>query len=232
MKTLIGIPTYNEDLNILEIYRKIRKIDKKSDILFIDDNSNDGTITKIKKIKLKDKKIYLKIRPKKLGIGSAHKDIIIYSYKKKYSLLITLDADGTHDPIYIPTMKKKIYDQDIIITNRFYYKDSLKSWTFIRKFITYTRHYLISILLSLEFDTSGAFRLYNLKNINLNDLIKAKHNGYSFFWESIFILKKKGYRIFEIPIKMKTRAYGSSKINFKEVLSAIFYLLYIFLKKK
>ena len=89
MKTLIGIPTYNEDLNILEIYRKIRKIDKKSDILFIDDNSNDGTIIKIKKIKLKDKKIYLKIRPKKLGIGSAHKDIIIYSYKRKYSLLIT-----------------------------------------------------------------------------------------------------------------------------------------------
>ena len=44
MRTLIGIPTLNESFNVKNIYKKIRKIDKKSDILFIDDNSKDGTI--------------------------------------------------------------------------------------------------------------------------------------------------------------------------------------------
>ena len=64
MKTLVGIPTLNEKLNILKIYKKIRKFDKKKDILFLDDNSKDGTIEEVKKIIKKDKKVFLKIRKK------------------------------------------------------------------------------------------------------------------------------------------------------------------------
>ena len=231
MKTLIGIPTLNEKLNVTKIYSKIRKIYKKSDILFFDDNSKDGTIEEIKKIIKRDKKVYLKIRKKKSGIGSAHKEIIKYSYKNKYILLITMDADGTHDPKYISKMLKKINTSDVVITNRFYYKNSISSWPIIRRIVTYSRHYLINILLSIKFDTSGAFRIYKIKKLNLEDLISARHNGYSFFWESIYILLKKKYKISEIPIRMQKRTYGSSKINFYEIVSAIFYLFYIFLKR-
>ncbi len=231
MKTLVGIPTLNEKLNILKIYKKIRKFDKKKDILFLDDNSKDGTIEEVKKIIKKDKKVFLKIRKKKLGIGSAHKDIIKYSYKKKYFLLITMDADGTHDPKYILKMLKRIKNKDVIITNRFYYKNSISSWPVIRRIITYSRHYLINYLLSIKFDTSGAYRIYKLKKIKIKDLLSAKHNGYSFFWESIYVLLKKNYKIDEIPIRMQQRTYGSSKINFYEIVSAILYLFYIYLKK-
>ena len=101
MKTLIGIPTLNEKLNVSIIYKKIRKFDKKSDILFFDDNSKDGTNEEIKKIISKDSKVFLKTRLNKFGIGSAHKEIIKYSFKKKYLILITMDADGTHEPKYI-----------------------------------------------------------------------------------------------------------------------------------
>ncbi len=231
MKTLIGIPTLNEKLNITKIYSKIRKIYKKCDILFFDDNSKDGTIEEIKKIIKRDKKVYLKIRKKKFGIGSAHKEIIKYSFKNKYILLITMDADGTHDPKYIFKMLKKINTSDVVITNRFYYKNSISSWPVIRRIITYSRHYLINILLSIKFDTSGAFRIYKIKKLNLKDLLSARHNGYSFFWESIYILLKKKYKISEIPIRMQKRTYGSSKINFYEIISAIFYLFFIFFKR-
>lgn len=231
MKTLIGIPTLNEKLNVSIIYKKIRKFDKKSDILFFDDNSKDGTIEEIKKIISKDNKVFLRTRLNKFGIGSAHKEIIKYSFKKKYLILITMDADGTHDPKYMSQMLKKIEFSDVVITNRFYYPDSIKSWPLTRKIITYTRHFLINFLLSINFDTSGAYRVYKLSKIKLFDLMKAKHNGYSFFWESIYILLKNNYRISEIPILMKKRTYGSSKINFYEIISAIFYLFYIFFKK-
>ncbi len=142
-----------------------------------------------------------------------------------------MDADGTHEPKYISQMLKKIKFSDVVITNRFYYPDSIKSWPLIRKVITYTRHFLINFLLSISFDTSGAYRVYKLRKIKLSDLMKAKHNGYSFFWESIYILLKNNYRISEIPILMKKRTYGSSKINFYEIISAIFYLFYIFFKR-
>lgn len=231
MKTLIGIPTLNEKLNVHIIYNKIRKYDKKSDILFFDDNSKDGTIEEIKKIIVKDDKVFLKKRLNKQGIGSAHKEIIKYSFKKKYYILITMDADGSHDPKYMSKMMKKMEFSDVVITNRFYYSGSIKSWTLIRKVITYTRHFLINFLLSINFDTSGAYRVYNLSKIKLIDLLKAKHNGYSFFWESLFILIKKKYKVSEIPIRMQKRTYGSSKINFYEIISAIVYLFFIFFKK-
>ena len=62
-------------------------------------------------------------------------------------------------------------------------------------------------------------------------IIQAKDNGYSFFWESIFILYKKKYSIHEIPIKLPYRSIGSSKMRIKDILFALIYLLIIYLKK-
>ena len=96
-KYLILIPTYNEIKNIKYIVNKINKnLNLNYDILFIDDNSTDGTKQILKK--LKSKKIKLINREKRLGIGSAHKDGIKYGYKKRYNFIISLDCDGTHDP--------------------------------------------------------------------------------------------------------------------------------------
>ena len=96
-------------------------------VLFIDDNSNDGTQEILKRIK--NKKIFYIFRNKKLGIGSAHKFGIKIGYKDKYRYIITLDCDGTHDPIYINKMinilnKKKF---DLISTNRFLKNNSLNA---------------------------------------------------------------------------------------------------------
>ena len=72
-RILTIIPVLNEVKNISPIVKKIKKINK-LDILFIDDNSKDGTVLNILKEKKKHKRIFLIRRPKKLGIGSAHKD--------------------------------------------------------------------------------------------------------------------------------------------------------------
>ena len=80
-------------------------------------------------------------------------------------------------------------------------------------------------------DISGAFRLYNVKSINLNDILLAKDNGYSFFWESIVILLKKKYRISEIPIILPTRRTGFSKMRIKDLFYALFHLFKIYFSK-
>jgi dolichol-phosphate mannosyltransferase len=94
--------------------------------------------------------------------------------------------------------------------------------------LTSFRHKLIKFILNVPIDSSGAFRCYNLKKIKLKDILNAKDNGYSFFWESIFILYKKKYSILEIPIYLPYRTIGSSKMEFKDIFKAIFYLLIIF----
>lgn len=231
-KILVIIPVLNEVKNIKPIVNKLKKIDK-FHILFIDDNSKDGTVANIIKEKKKYQNIFLIRRPKKLGIGSAHKDGLKWGYKKKYSIIITMDCDGTHNPIYINAMINLLYSQkiDLVSTNRFLQKNSLDDWSLWRKKLTTLRHYVIKLFLDIKFDSSGAYRCYNVNKIKLQDILDAQNNSYSFFWESIFILSKK-YKIKEIPIKLPGRLSGTSKMRLKDIFSAIIYLLKIFIKKR
>ena len=87
------------------------------------------------------------------------------------------------------------------------------------------------LFLNIKFDSSGAYRCYNIKKIKLQDILSAKNESYSFFWESIFILSKK-YKIREIPIKLPGRLSGSSKMRIKDIIFAVIYLIKIFLKKR
>ena len=233
-KTLIIVPVYNEEGNIKPLIKNIFKYLKKDkSILFVDDNSKDQTRLEIKECQKKYKKIFLKVRKFKLGIGSAHKYALKWAYEKNYKTIITMDCDGTHHPKYInqmiQTLKKKNFD--IISTNRFLKKNSLNGWSIWRKFLTTLRYVVINKLLNINFDSSGAFRCYDAKKVKLKDLLKAKNNSYSFFWESTFLLNKKNYKIFEIPIKLPARLLGSSKMEFKDIFSALSYLLLFYLRK-
>ena len=223
MKLLI-IPTLNERKNITTLFKKIRKIDQKIDILFVDDNSTDGTREEILYLKKRNKSIYFIFRPRKLGIGSAHKDGLKFAYKKKYKMILTMDADGTHNPKYIKNLIKYSSKYDLISTNRFKNKNSLIEWPVHRRFLTKIRFYLINILLNINYDSSGAYRCYNAKNIKLNDVLGAKNDGYSFFWESIYLLNKKKYSIKEIPIYLPYRKVGSSKMTMRDIVGSLFYL--------
>ena len=233
-KTLIIVPVYNEEGNIKPLIQNIFKYLKKNkSILFVDDNSKDKTRLEIQDCQKKYKKIFLKVRKFKLGIGSAHKFALKWGYKRKYETIITMDCDGTHHPKYIGQMIKVLAKKkfDIVSTNRFLKKNSLNDWNPWRKSLTTLRFVVINKLLDINLDSSGAFRCYNTKKVKLNDLLEAKNNSYSFFWESTFLLNKKNYKIFEIPIKLPARLLGSSKMEFKDIFAALSYLLMFYLRK-
>ena len=83
---------------ILNFYSdKLTTTNIRFDLLFIDDNSSDGSQEEIKDLAKNNQNINYIFRPKKMGIGSAHKDGFIWAYKKNYKIIITMDVDGTHD---------------------------------------------------------------------------------------------------------------------------------------
>ena len=221
----ILIPTLNEEKNISKIIKKIKKTNIKLDILFIDDNSNDNSQNIINQFKKNNKNIYSIFRNKK-GIGSAHKDGLKWCYKKKYSTVITMDCDGTHDPKYFKKMLILSKNYHLIITSRFLEKGSISDWPLTRKLITILRHILIKIFLNMSYDASGAFRCINTKKIKITDFLKIKSDGYTFFWESLFYFDRKNFLIAEIPVKLYYRKIGSSKMRIKD----IFYSLYCLVK--
>ena len=230
-KNLIIIPTFNEALNIKNLIIKIFRYQKKVDLLFIDDNSPDGTSKIIKKIKKKNRNIFLINRKNKLGIGSAHKVGLKWGFKKRYKKIITMDADGTHNPKYIKKFLNLSEKNHLVITNRFLRKNSMKDWPLLRILITNIRHRFVKLLLGMPYDSSGAFRCYNLSYVKIKDILNAKDNGYSFFWESLFVFYRKKYSIKEIPGILHARHLGSSKIRIGDIINAIYYLFKIYFTK-
>ena len=229
MRFLIVIPTLNENKNIGTIYKKIIKLYKKANILFIDDNSDDGSKEEILNLRKKDKKVNYVFRKKKLGIGSAHKLGIKIAKNNNYQYVCTMDCDGTHEPKSIKTMFRYIKKYNLIMTTRFKYKNSLKDWPLKRIIITKMRYYLVSFILGTKLDSSGGFRLYDLKKIKMKDIFLAKDNNYNFLWESAFILELKKYKITEIPIILQNRTLGSSKMSLKDIFYGLIYLMKVFI---
>jgi dolichol-phosphate mannosyltransferase len=227
MKTCLIIPTLNEEKNILRLFHNIKKTNHKLDLLFVDDNSSDQTQQLILVLKKKHKNINYLFRKKKIGIGSAHKDGIKYCYKKKYDLIITMDADGTHDPKYLGQLILKANIYDYVITSRYKKKNLLVDWPLFRKILTYTRHALVSVFLGMSYDASGAYRCFHTKKIKLKDILAAKNNDYAFFWELTYIIKKKNHSIYEVPVQLIYRKLGKSKMKIKHILFSLLYLFKI-----
>jgi SAM-dependent methyltransferase len=74
-------------------------------------------------------------------------------------------------------------------------------------------------------DATNAFRYYDLRRVprRLFDLVSSP--GYSFFFESLYVLHRNHFRIGEIPISLPNRTYGSSKMELREIRNSIRLLL-------
>jgi len=230
MKIIVAIPIINEKKNIAFLLSQIFNIKLNISVIFIDDNSNDGSKELIENLKKKNKKIFLKNRKKRYGIGSAHKFAIHWAKKKGFDYIITIDGDCTHNPSYITKIVKKLSSYQIVNMTRFHSKKLLKGWSFFRIFLTNFRFFLTRLFLNTTLDSSSGYRGYNLKKININDILSVKNNSYFFLIESLFLLERKNYMILELPNTLNPRRAGASKLTFSHLIDAIIGLLILFLK--
>ena len=227
IKICIVLPVLNEEENINKIFFKIKKLNIKLDILFIEDNSKDNTKKKILELNNENKNIFFIFRKKNFGIGSAHKQAIKWCYLRNYHYVITMDCDGTHNPKYIPRLLNAAKKYDLVITSRFKNADSIDDWPISRKFLTRIRFFITKIILKISYDASGAYRCFDTKKILLRDLINIKSNSYNYFIESIYDLNQKEYSIHEVPIKMPFRKLGKSKMSLKHIFVTLASLIRI-----
>ena len=226
---LVMLATYNEKNNITRMVNSISSLPIDCDILVVDDNSPDGTGKIVADMTKRSKRINLISRRGKLGVGSAHIEGIKYGYKNKYKKVLTLDCDFSHDPKLIPDILKLGKEFDIVTTNRFKKKEGLETWAIHRKLLTKVARFLIYLFLGTPYDSTGAYRLYNIHKIDIEVFKKIKSVSYSFFWESMYLLWKNNFSITEKAIALPARTYGSSKMKIKDIFSSLFFLFSFFI---
>ena len=150
-KILIFSATYNEVRNIENFLNSIEELNLALDILLIDDNSPDNTWKKIQEYSKNKENIHLIIRNKKEGLDTAHKIAYEYSIKNNYDLLITLDADLSHDPRMIPLFLKELETNAFVLGSRYIKggKNNMKKIRFLlsyygNKLIKFSTRYIVN----------------------------------------------------------------------------------------
>ncbi len=229
-RLLIFVPTYNEAENVEALFNHLRRLNIDADILFLDDNSPDGTGTIIDRIAAENSRVHTIHRAGKQGIGSAHAVGIRWAYEHGFQSLITMDCDFTHSPDRIPDFLAYAGEYEIVIGSRYLQAGSLSSWNLLRKALTRVGHLLTTTLLRMPYDATGAFRLYRLDRIpaGVFDLVYSR--SYSFFFESLYVLWLNGSRVKEISLDLPARTYGHSKMAWRDAMHSTLLLLYLFLK--
>ena len=230
MKTIAVIPTYNESENINELISKISSLDIDIDILFVDDNSPDGTADKIKEM-MNKYSIFLIERKGKLGLSSAYIDGFKWALKKEYNTVIQMDADLSHNPSSIPNLLKEIGKYDLVIGSRYLTGINVVNWPLRRLILSYFANVYAKIITGVGVkDLTGGFKCFKSEVLESIDLDRISSEGYSFQIEMNCKAKYRGYSIKEVPIIFIDRTVGKSKMTKKIIFEAIWMVPYIRIK--
>lgn len=220
-KVLVATATYNEAGNIQSLIHEIKKYTPEVDVLVIDDNSPDGTSKLIKDMMANDRSIQLIERPRKLGLGTAHKLMMKYAVTKGYECLITMDADFSHHPKYLPQFLEKLQTHDFVMGSR-YAEGGQCDYGLIRMTISRTANILTRILLGIKLkECTTAYRGYRRSVLQKMDIDEIQAEGYSFFVEAVNNICKKTSSLVEIPIHFEDRRAGVTKISKHEIMRGV-----------
>tara|TARA_Y100001958_G_scaffold156625_1_gene149739 strand:- start:1914 stop:2771 length:858 start_codon:yes stop_codon:yes gene_type:complete len=226
-RVLIAVATYKEVENLEKLIPKIRDFDKTSDILIVDDKSEDKTKEVITGL---DKKLNIIQRPKKLGLGTAHILCMLYAIKNNYNFLLTMDADFSHDPSYIPDVIKLKGKNNFVIGSRFCVGGN-SDYTGTKKAISYVANFLTRNILSINLrEITTYFRMYDIENLKKLPFNELDAQGYSLGVKIIWLLNLLEVNLLETPIHLQDRNMGKSKIPKFQIFVSAFDLIKIKLK--
>ncbi len=234
MDTFVIVPTYNEADNLDELLRQLLALPTPIGAIVVDDNSPDGTGDMAERWAAENPgQVHVIHRPAKLGLGTAY----IAGFKKAIDDLgaeriLTMDADFSHNPRYIPDMIALSRTKHVVIGSRYVPGGGTRNCSRKRIFLSRGANFMARTLLGLKArDATAGFRLYRrevLQSIPLDEIFSS---GYSFLVEMLFLCQRRGWQIGEIPIIFEDRRKGQTKISRQEILKAQYTVLRLFLRR-
>ena len=217
-RTLIFTACYNERENIGLLIDQIASVVPDADILVVDDNSPDGTWEVLQEQKCEHPQLTCVQRPRKLGIGSAHKYALFYAMREGYKTLVTMDADFSHDPRAIPALLAA-HGPKAFVTGSRYCVGGKSDYTGYRNFVSRMGNIAARWVLGVRLrELTTYFRVFDVDDLRRLPLRRISADGYSYGVQLIYYLRKLGVDLREVPIYFVDRTRGSSKIPRVQIL--------------
>ena len=223
-QSLIVVPTYNERDNVRGVAGRLLAALPGAELLFVDDNSPDGTGPLLDELAAAEPRIHVMHRAGKLGLGTAYVEGFGWGLARGYEFLFEMDADGSHDPQYLPAMLALAEDgADVVVGSRYVPGGGTANWGLGRRLLSRGGSLYARTILGIEVrDVTAGFVCWRRAALEAIDLATIGSNGYSFQIEMKYRALKKGLRLVETPIVFVDRRVGQSKMSRAIFAEALF----------
>lgn len=211
---VVIIPTYNERENVREIAQAVLQVAPWIDILFVDDNSPDGTGRLADQLADTEPRIHVLHREGKQGLGRAYIAGFKWALARHYEFICEMDADFSHNPADLNKFREAARDADLVLGTR--YKGGIRviNWPLQRLILSKGAAVYVRLVTGLPItDPTGGYKCFRRAVLETIDLDHIRSNGYSFQIEMTHHAWMDGFQVAEVPITFEERRSGASKMS-------------------
>lgn len=225
--SVVIIPTYNEIENVERMTRKVMSLNEAFHVLYVDDNSPDGTAECIERLQAEfPGKLFLERRTGKLGLGTAYIHGFRWAIEHGYEYVFEMDCDFSHNPDDLVRLKKACEQgADLSIGSRYCKGGKVENWPLKRVLMSYFASIYVRIILLINIrDTTAGFKCYRKRVLETIHLEEVIFKGYAFQICMKYAAIRHGFKVVEVPITFIDRQFGDSKMSssiFKEAFFGV-----------
>lgn len=229
-KTVVIVPTYNEVDNLELAVAAILGAAPEVHILVVDDDSPDGTGELADRLAASDLRVSVLHHGARDGLGAAYLAGFGHALASGYDILIEMDADGSHPAAVLPTMIARLGPDDpadpghadLVIGSRRVAGGGFVDWPATRRLLSRAGNFYARVALRIRvMDATAGFRAYRADVLRHLDLAGVESRGYCFQIDMTLRVLDAGYHVAEVPIVFTDRQRGTSKMNSRIVLEAM-----------
>jgi dolichol-phosphate mannosyltransferase len=224
-RTLVIIPTYNERENLPLIVGRVHQATPEVHILVVDDGSPDGTGQLADELALADPdRVHVMHRTSKAGLGAAYLAGFAWGLGRGYSVLVEMDADGSHAPEELSRLLDAVdAGADLAIGSRYVTGGTVRNWPVRRLVLSKTANTYSRLLLGVGIhDITAGYRAYRREVLEKIDLSAVDSKGYCFQIDLTWRAINNGFTVVEVPITFTERELGVSKMSGSNIREAMF----------
>jgi dolichol-phosphate mannosyltransferase len=209
---LIVVPTFNERGNLAELFEGIRTHAPEADVLIVDDGSPDGTADEAAAFGARLGGIDVLRRGQRLGIGSAYREGFALGLARGYRRLVSMDADLSHEPRYLPALLAATEAADVAIGSRYVRGISVVNWGLRRLALSVAGNRYARAVTGLPVrDCTSGFQCFRREVLEAIGVERLRFSGYAFLIEAKYRAHRHGFSLREVPIIFVERHSGVSK---------------------
>lgn len=234
MRTLVVIPTYQEGENVERLLRRLRSVAPEVDLLVVDDDSPDGTADRAEDLGRKLGGIDVLRRPAKAGLGTAYRDGFSRGIESGYDLLVSMDADFSHDPAALHSLLTAVEaGAALAIGSRYVPGGSIPDWPWHRRLLSRAGNGYASVMLGVGVsDMTSGYRAYRAEAVRGIYDTPLRTRGYGALIEMAYRVASSGGRVAEVPITFVDRRRGQSKMSATIAFETLWQVTYLGIRSR